>query len=251
MRFTGTPDDPPQESLEAGSPLERARDAARRAAAAVHTRRDDLRPRDRGIDYFPDHTDFDAQVAAVIAYVNRYRDVPRDVLVADAHDQATLLAYQRVQEEHQRLGVINALRGLGLAWPQVAVALGLASPQAAQQMWLRLTSGVTGGPRTERAARAARRAAADRRAAVETNEQKLRRLARKLADVVDELPADVLDDSVIHVDMWAAEVVARAGGPLTSLSLSELRVFAGELVDHDDVDAQVKAVARECVALLG
>jgi hypothetical protein len=254
VRITDTPDDRPQESLEAGSPLEQARGTARAAARAIHARRADLRPRDRGIDYFPDHTDLDAQLAAVVAYVNRYRDVPRHVLHADAVDQAAILAYVRVNEERLRLGVINALRALGLTWPQVAAALGLASAQAAQQQWLRLTSAVAGGPRSERAARAARREAAGLRAAAETHEQKLRRLAGELAGLVRTrpcpLPAAALEDSDVDVPMWADEVVGLAGGPLTSLALSELRWFAGELLQRDDVDEQVTAIAKECVALL-
>jgi hypothetical protein len=96
-----------------------------------------------------------------------------EVLAALAALPAVRRDLDRVERE-----LIEAARDLGVAWPAIAQALGLASRQAAEQRWLRLSGGTSRDPVRVRTARREQR-----NVDVASGERlvELRRAARALA----------------------------------------------------------------------
>ncbi|MFG3507097.1 DNA-binding protein [Streptomyces sp. NPDC047821] len=82
----------------------------------------------------------DAELVRFAAWVAREPDAGPEVLAAGLR----LLASARSELEQIEAGLLFAARGAGMTWPQIAGALGLDSPQAAQQRLNRLQARVTG-----------------------------------------------------------------------------------------------------------
>ena len=82
----------------------------------------------------------DADLVRFAAWLGR--DPEADAAVLDAG--LRLLASARAELDQIESGLLFAARAAGMTWPQVAGALGLGSPQAAQQRFGRLLGRVDG-----------------------------------------------------------------------------------------------------------
>ncbi|MFJ9448339.1 DNA-binding protein [Kitasatospora sp. NPDC101235] len=80
----------------------------------------------------------DAELVRFAAWVAREPDTGAQVPAAGLR----LLASARAELDQIEAGLLFAARGAGMTWPQIAGALGLDSPQAAQQRMHRLQARV-------------------------------------------------------------------------------------------------------------
>ncbi len=192
--------------------------AAARAAAAVYERRRTCRPEDPDLDRFPDQGD----LFGVLGYIGQRRRVPPEVLAADALDELVIIAYLREELDRRELGAIRLARANGHTWPGIAVATGLRSGPGAQQRMRRLESRYEQrGPRSEVAAVAATRAAAQEREATRRTSARLRAVLRGLYAQRHHLSEDLAEDvgNLSHELAPARADTSLSAGFVTSLRM--------------------------------
>jgi hypothetical protein len=137
--------------------LDQARTAARRILGRRETRRDQHPDRTdlaRAVEHWPG----DEDLLGVVDFVRQHTDAPAGILADDAADQILILRHLDHEVAQRCMYAIRLARRAGTTWSTIAAALGVGSPQAAEQALLRLEELFEGdGARDDTAARARRR----------------------------------------------------------------------------------------------
>jgi hypothetical protein len=118
------------------------------AAIAAITRRRSAGD-DSSLEMLPDDP------LGVIEHVLRHRALPRNLLREDAGDALELIRQLRCLIDRVEYDTIGLARSNGLTWSRVAARLGLRTPQAAEQRFLRLTGARSSQPKNAAAVRQA------------------------------------------------------------------------------------------------
>jgi hypothetical protein len=185
-----------------------------------------------------DRRDLTAVTAALAATVHRIAQNPaHDTAVSPAELLDALVLLRRAQTELAGIEpvLIAAARAAGVSWQTLAPALGVASRQAAERRYLRITSGPTGQPGATRDARV--QAERDRRAGhravarwANDNTADLRQLAGQVTALTD-------------LDAAAGEALRRLhdalGNPDASSLPALLAATHRHLPDHPDLAARI------------
>jgi hypothetical protein len=169
------------------------------------------------------------------------------VSAADLLDALVVLRWIQTQLTAIEPALISAARGAGVSWQALAPALGVASRQAAERRFLRLTPATTGHPDTREGRVRAER---DRRASVRAvdrwanaNTADLRRLAGQITSLTDLDPSATADIGRLHQALGDPDATA-----LPAL-LTETRRYlhahpqlAGQI---DAIDSNTQQVRRD------
>jgi hypothetical protein len=126
----------------------------------------------------------------IVEYVLQHRGVPRHVLAEDAGDVLELIGALEARLARDKLAAIRLARSAGLKWHQIARRQGFRSPQAAYQLFQRLSEEQASGRRSEVAARQRAGCALSEAEWAERNEKRIRDCARALATVPSCAPDD-------------------------------------------------------------
>ena len=214
--------------------------AARAAAHRIAARR--VRHHDPDLERFPDVD----QLTDVVEYVARYQRVDPAALADDQVDLLTILRYTTARTDQLRQRAMTTARSLHVTWRELAQALGLRSPQAAEQLLLRLEAAADDryGVRDAPTGRAARRHV----------DQHLTHpvigVARNLLACRHLVPDDLADTAGVDLDD-VDERLPADGQPITDGLVAVLRLIVKDLLGRrEGVDQRLRTLAAQAVLVL-
>jgi hypothetical protein len=166
---------------------------------------------DKHIDTLPDDP------AGMVAWVCAHRNMPAEVLAADALDALAIIRALRVTLDRQESSLLSLAREAGVPWQRLAVVMHLKSRQAAEQRARRLEAMQAGEGRSERAARARHANQAKEASWLTLHHKDIRRAAQDLSRTYP-AAADGLAEALKDPASTPRELVAWMSVTLTDLN---------------------------------
>lgn len=192
------------------------------------------------MEVLPDEHD----LLAVAGHVIAHRDVPLSVLTADIADGLALIRCAHADADRKERALIRLGRDIGLAWAEIAAALGVRTPQGAMNRYLRLLDAEQAdGRRSEVEARHARSGA-------ETEPVWLSRHATRIETTARELAVAAAPDPVaaFDVDGITDELIQRRPSP--GKLMGWISSMMGSVTDYGTQPAPSGQIWREAGDLI-